>query len=37
MEKRDKRRRFTILVMAGMVFLLHYLGIATNTLRAYLK
>ena len=29
MVKRDKRRRFTILVMAGMVFLLHYLGILT--------
>jgi len=25
--KRDNRRRFTVLVMAGMVFLLHYLGI----------
>jgi uncharacterized membrane protein len=29
MVKRDKRRRYTILVMVGMVFLLHYLGILT--------
>ena len=29
MEKQDKRRRFTILGLAGMVFLLHYLGILT--------
>jgi len=27
MEKRNKRRRFTILALAGVVFLLHYLGI----------
>ncbi len=29
MEKQDKRRRFSLLALAGMVFLLHYLGILT--------
>ena len=29
MEKQDKRRRFTILELAGMMFLLHHIGILT--------